>query len=144
GLLGPPAPVDIIKAESIVGFQVQGSIEKLGSIGKGLMLRIPMTLFGRPVYEFEGGGQYLYFLKKEAKIAEGQSASWEEFGAGVEPNPQKLFEMEGYWAIGVDVGDDSESERCLGYCEDLAVTPDQIQRTWYVRGASSFHSNPEL
>lgn len=144
GLLGQKTEVDIIKSQSIVGFQVHGSMETLGNIGKGLMLRIPMTLFGRPVYEFEGGGQYLYYLQKESKIADGQSASWEEFGAGVEPKPERLFEKEGYWAISMDIGEQMDSERCYGYCEDLAVTPEQIDRTWYVRFPSGYRSNPDL
>eukprot|EP00913_Durusdinium_trenchii_P020808 g19548.t1 len=65
-------------AKSIVGFQVTGNSDHLGKIGVGLMLRIPMTLFGRPVYEYEGGGQYLYFQRKEASLSDGQDASLED------------------------------------------------------------------
>lgn len=143
-LMGPPAPVDKIEAKSIVGFQVTGNSDHLGKIGVGLMLRIPMTLFGRPVYEYEGGGQYLYFQRKEASLSDGQDASLEEFGAGVEPTPEKLFQYEGRWIIAMDMGVELESPDCYGFVEDTAVTPDQISGTWKVRRNDKMEWNYDL
>eukprot|EP00435_Cladocopium_sp_Y103_P068694 s465_g32.t1 len=114
---------------------VQGNQDKLGKIGMGLMLRIPLTLFGRPVYEYEGGGQYLYFHRKEADgvtftdLSKGQDADLEEFGAGIEPTPEKLYENEGCWVIGTDMGAALDSPDCYAFVEDTAVTPDQITRS---------------
>lgn len=149
-LMGPPAPVDKIVAKSIVGFQVQGNQDKLGKIGMGLMLRIPLTIFGRPVYEYEGGGQYLYFHRKEAdgvtftELSKGQDADLEEFGAGIEPTPEKLYENEGCWVIATDMGATLDSPDCYAFVEDTAVTPDQITRIWQVRLKDKLEANEEL
>lgn len=149
-LMGPPSPVDKIVAKSIVGFQVQGNQDKLGKIGMGLMLRIPLTLFGRPVYEYEGGGQYLYFHRKESdgvtftELSKGQDADLEEFGAGIEPTPEKLYENQGCWVIATDMGASLESSDCYAFVEDTAVTPDQITRIWQVRLKGTLEANEEL
>jgi len=148
-LMPEPTPVDKLVAKSIVGFQVQGNQDKLGKIGMGLMLRIPLTLFGRPVYEYEGGGQYLYFHRKKddgtmEDMAAGQDAELEEFGAGIEPTPERLYESSGCWVIATDMGIELESPDCYAVVEDTAVTPDQITRTWNVRSRDKMEPNVEL
>jgi len=148
-LMPEPTPVDKLVAKSIVGFQVQGNEDKLGKIGMGLMLRIPLTLFGRPVYEYEGGGQYLYFHRKNddgtmEDMAAGQDAELEEFGAGIEPTPERLYESSGCWVIATDMGIELESPDCYAVVEDTAVTPDQITRTWNVRSRDKMEPNVEL
>jgi len=148
-LMPEPTPVDKIVAKSIVGFQVQGNQDKLGKIGMGLMLRIPLTLFGRPVYEYEGGGQYLYFHRKKEDgtmedMAAGQDAELEEFGAGIEPTPERLYESSGCWIIATEMGIELESPECYAVVEDTAVTPDQITRTWMVRSRDKMEPNKEL
>jgi len=127
----PPEP-DLVVCRSMVGFEMTASLEKLGFINRGLMLRIPTTLYGRPVYEAESGGQFLYFMKEEGTLAEGLQG-WEEFESGVIPNPALLFGMTGHWVLSREIA--NPIDKSLGYCQDVAVTPDMIESTstWTIR-----------
>jgi len=123
-----PEP-DILVCRSMVGFEMTASAEKLGHVGKGLMLRIPQTLYGRPVYEAESGGQFLYFLKDDGDLADGMNG-WEEFEAGTQPHPDKLFAMSGNWILSREIA--LPVDQALGYCKDLAVTPDLLESQWKI------------
>ena len=133
-LLGTVPAVDKIEARSVCGFQVQGSAEQLGSIRTGRMLRIPLLLYGRPVYKLEDEAQYLYFMNKGGSFVDGDSPSFKSFTTAADSAIlSSLFEVEGYWAVGKGVGNAIDSESCYGFCEDLAITPDEIQTSWQVR-----------
>ncbi|CAE7309869.1 unnamed protein product, partial [Symbiodinium sp. KB8] len=130
-LLGTAPAVDMIEARSVCGFHVQGSVEQLGSIRTGRMLRIPLLLYGRPVYKLEDEAQYLYFMHEGGCFLDGYSPSFKSFAAAADPAIlSNLFEVEGYWAIGTHVGNARGSDSCHGFSWDLAITPDEIQKSW--------------
>eukprot|EP00931_Biecheleriopsis_adriatica_P040126 TRINITY_DN2295_c0_g2_i2.p1 TRINITY_DN2295_c0_g2~~TRINITY_DN2295_c0_g2_i2.p1 ORF type:complete len:1028 (+),score=214.92 TRINITY_DN2295_c0_g2_i2:1132-4215(+) len=133
---GPPPAVDKLECTSMVGFEVKGTPEKMGKVLKGVMLRTPFTVYGRPAFEAETGGQYLFFMKQGGDLTEGSNPIFEEFGSGVDPNPAALYDIQGFWLVADDLTVTTiESPKCFAYCEDYAVTPDQIKRAWYVRRA---------
>jgi len=124
-----PVP-DFVVCRSMVGFEMTASADKLGHVSRGLMLRIPQTLYGRPVYEAESGGQFLYFLKDEGDLADGMTG-WEDFQPGAHPDPNKLFKMSGNWVLSREIA--LPVDEALGYCKDLAVTPDLLESQWKLR-----------
>jgi len=127
-------PPDNIVAKGIVGFEVRGPPIISGS---GLMIRHASELYGRPVYEAESGGQFLYWLRKDGSAEQGMVVE-ELIGPGETRGESALFEKSGHWIISKEVGDPPNGPSTLAYVEDLAVTPDQIPHgaAWHVAAVS--------
>lgn len=125
GAPGASTAVDRLAVRGVVGFEVGGCA---GSVGQGLMLRHGSELYGRPVYESEDGGQFLYWLRDGGSLRDG--ADDEAYGAGVAQDAEALhktwFGSGGHWVISTEIGAAPGSTACLAYVEDLATTPDQI------------------
>jgi len=134
-------PVDQIKSVSIMGFEPVGVDKTL--IKAGSLVRQGRELYGRPVYESESGGQYLYWFKKGGDLAEGLVEDDLEGDAGADAN--KLYQYTGHWIVASDVGETCGGPTCLAYLEDSAVTPDQIPQgsRWYVAVSEKEPGNPE-
>eukprot|EP00930_Biecheleria_cincta_P037802 TRINITY_DN2597_c0_g4_i2.p1 TRINITY_DN2597_c0_g4~~TRINITY_DN2597_c0_g4_i2.p1 ORF type:complete len:4129 (+),score=689.20 TRINITY_DN2597_c0_g4_i2:1820-12388(+) len=161
--------IDQLVSKSVAGYDC--NIHP-GFMIPGLMLRISQTLYGRPAYEVESGGQFLYFMKsdeideetgeitKAASVEEAMDRRWEDFGAGVEPDVDKLFELTlnrkddegtterklgvGYWAVAIELGAKKDQHTCIAYCMSLAITPDDIDGTWNVKTGNEWEEAPGL
>merc|ERR1719277_277208 len=92
---------DNIVAKGIVGFEVRGPPCISGS---GLMVRQASELYGRPVYEAESGGLFLYWLQKDGSAEQGMVVE-ELITPGVTRGEGSLFEKNGHWIISKEVGD---------------------------------------
>jgi hypothetical protein len=55
---------DRLTTRGVVGFDLERS---QGAVAQGLMLRHGSELYGRPVYESEDGGQFLYWLREGSR-----------------------------------------------------------------------------
>jgi len=130
-----PLSIDRLSSVSIVGFELFGTDGT--KVRPGLLLRHGRDLFGRPVYEAENGGQFLYWMKYRGKLAEGMVEDDTELTGGM-PDHRKLFANSGYWIISYEVGEPPEGPTCLAFIDDLAVTPDQInpRGVWHVAVSS--------
>jgi hypothetical protein len=121
-------PIDQIVAKSVVGFEINGVKEKdtrKGGPAPGLMLRHASELYGRPVYEAENGGQYIYWFKDDEKPP-GEPASIDE-AIGYSPDgmatldeakSQELLGLEGAWIVAREVGDSKDGPACMAYIAD--------------------------
>jgi hypothetical protein len=123
-------PIDKIVAASVVGFEIMGEPEAVS----GLMLRNTNELYGRPVYESEGSGLFLYWMKRGGSIDDGIMETTD--GACEMQDASKLFESAGHWVIAQKLGETEGGPACVAYIQDPAVTPDQISTSscWMVRG----------
>jgi len=124
---GPRAPTDHIKCSCIAGFEVQG--RGIGGVSSGLLLRDTSELYGRPVYQAESGGQFLYFMTRDGNTEHGL----DKIGIGMTAadlvtNPK----YDGHWIISTEFGTNTGSPSCLAYVEDRAVTPYAIKKQWFV------------
>merc|ERR1719161_1216751 len=70
-------PADRLAVRGVVGFDVAADV---GGVRQGLMLRHGSELYGRPVYESEDGGQFLYWLREGGSLRDG--AESELYAAG--------------------------------------------------------------
>merc|ERR1740121_3579162 len=125
-------PVDKLSVKSILGFRLKCKDSAHGPV-RGLLLRHASQLYGRPVYESEHGGQYLYWMEEGGNLEKGSreedmATLKEASGLGL----KKLLIPSGYWAIG-ELGADKNASFCKAYSQDKAVTPDLITTEWYIR-----------
>jgi len=143
--------VDKLTIQSVVGFEVTGvSQNGFGGI-QSLFLRHPSLFYGRPVYESENGGQFLYWRKNNGSIEDGlQSAMLDSPGDLVEI----VDEIDGHWIISTELGiakKDGNSQEwhksVFAYIKDGSFSPDQIhparpekgkkEATWFARDRSA-------
>eukprot|EP00929_Paragymnodinium_shiwhaense_P013631 TRINITY_DN121473_c0_g1_i1.p1 TRINITY_DN121473_c0_g1~~TRINITY_DN121473_c0_g1_i1.p1 ORF type:complete len:2646 (+),score=729.13 TRINITY_DN121473_c0_g1_i1:454-7938(+) len=134
--------IDPITASSVVGFEVLGVSGSEGGPQPGILLRQKAELFGRPVYEAESGGQYLYWMKKDAAWTEGTTVESKDFSADATTDAASYFEGEGHWVLAREPGEAPRAEGCLAYVEENCVTPDLIGKKWQVRIKGSFSELP--
>jgi len=121
----PVVFIDEIRAKSVVGFEVV-NVSREFALQPGLMLRHNQEVYGRPVYEAESGGQFLYWLQRDGSVEEGlDSAHVDSVGEAL--SARDLFANHGAWVIASEVGPKPNSPGCLAYIEDISVTPDQIR-----------------
>jgi len=135
--------IDKLEVQSVVGFEVTGILPGGNSQVASLLLRHASLYYGRPVYEAENGGQFLYWQAQDAPAGSGvadaemsgpgQIASHEEEGGKT-----GWFNIPGWWVIAAQVGLRPEDPRCQACCTDLSMTPDEIQNdaVWLVRDNS--------
>jgi len=124
-------PIDQIRAVSVVGFEITGLAR--GLLRGGLLLRHGRELYGRPVYEAENGGQFLYWMQANGSLENGMLDEDELETADIN-DPGALFSCNGSWIVAKDVGEVKGGPLCLAYIDDIAVTPDLInpRSYWYV------------
>jgi len=127
------APVDLITVTSIVGFELLGSTRvNQRNVADGLFLRASRELYGRPVYEIQTGGIWLYWLQDKGTLLEGTQGPHAPSEA---KEAKSLFEATGHWIVAHDLGDAYNGRTVLAYVEDMAVTPDLIDpgSAWHCR-----------
>merc|ERR1719161_1123275 len=146
---------DLLTVRPVIGFEViDGSFEI-----QALFLRLDAELYGRPVYEGEMGGQYLYWLEAPRTGLDGGGTL--ELGMkfaigmpgenGREEQMKEFMKNEGHWIIAKDIGLPPEAEGCLAYIKDKAHTPHGIDESshWYVAvetpgGGTEFEENDQM
>jgi hypothetical protein len=131
-------PIDKLEVQSVVGFEVTGLLNGRRSKIPHLLMRQPSLYFGRPVYEAESGGQFLYWHAADAPAGTGV-ADAEMSGPGQiafhEEETDSLWQVsdgrirDGWWIISDEVGLRPEDKRCQACVKDSSMTPDQIMKT---------------
>jgi len=125
--------VDKIEVQSVVGFEVTGAHTSFNtSQVASLLLRHPSVYYGRPVYEAENGGQFLYWQATAGAAGHGATES-EMSGPG--EIAMHADATEGWWIISSEVGVRPEDGRCQACVVDNSITPDQINghSVWRMR-----------
>merc|ERR1719498_1772905 len=139
-------PIDKLEVQSVVGFEVSG-IQRNGHIHQiaSLLLRHPTLYFGRPVYEAENGGQYLYWQATEAPAYSGIADSSMSGPGQVSYHEEVHKQTGGWWCFSSQVGARPEDPRCEACINENCMTPDQIKNssTWLVRDANREPVLPE-
>jgi hypothetical protein len=96
-------PVDRLTIQCVMGLIVDGH----NGLIHGLMLRHPSMFFGRPVYEAENGGQYLYWFQQGKMVEDGwviaSMVSPTKALDEVDPDDEAKIN-EGWWIIARQVG----------------------------------------
>merc|ERR1719498_1226051 len=132
-------PIDKLEVQSVVGFEVSG-IQRNGHIHQlaSLLLRHPSLYYGRPVYEAENGGQYLYWQALDEPSGAGVAFA-ELLGPGQVAQHKDLDDKEGMWMIGDQVGLTPENAKVKAYVKDMSMTPDQISddSSWCIKDATN-------
>jgi len=138
-------PIDVIKIRSVVGFEISQVPAGVPGPLSGLVLRHASEYYGRPVYESESGGQFVYWMASKGKKEDGHDEKWTRVDW---PNSSaNFYSLRGYWAISKEVGADTESPDFYAYVEDDSATPAQIpdDKRWLVKKAGSWiDSNMKL
>lgn len=118
-------PFDRIRIVETSGVEVSSC--ESPAILDGSFLRQAHELFGRPVYEMENGGQYLYWTS-----ATGKPINEDGFGSGTAMLNHELHKDEGFWCISDQLGALAKraSEGNWAYAGSSAATPDQIEGEW--------------
>eukprot|EP00928_Gymnodinium_smaydae_P031663 TRINITY_DN23173_c1_g1_i2.p1 TRINITY_DN23173_c1_g1~~TRINITY_DN23173_c1_g1_i2.p1 ORF type:complete len:351 (-),score=55.54 TRINITY_DN23173_c1_g1_i2:295-1347(-) len=128
---------DNIQSKSIVGFEIMNGSDSFALAGPtpGLMLRAACSeLYGRPVYEAENGGQYMYWLQDGGSVESGMPDPAAVDEDTFLSNPEEYFKNEGCWIIASAMGVPKDAPECLAYCKDFSVTPELTKNeAWMVR-----------
>lgn len=146
--------INEIKVHSIVGFEVSGvPVEYIAQIPT-LFLRCHTMYYGRPVYESENCGQYLYWQAKDTEAFSGIANANLSAPGQVIKLEESEAKKRGYWCISSQVGLSPSSNECVAWCDDMNMSPpftipeemqkkvkgksappssDTTEKTWFLR-----------
>lgn len=120
-----------LRTQGVLGFHISGAPPPLLEAGvtRDLLVRRALAIYGRPVYESESGGLYLYWLREGGSFEVGLEA--EQLTQDGLPSQLLLSpdssEVSGHWAIARKVGAALDSSDCLAYVRSNVPSPDQIR-----------------
>ncbi|CAD7942640.1 unnamed protein product [Amoebophrya sp. A120] len=120
-------PVDRLRIVEMSGVEVSPCQSPM--VLDGCFLRQPQELFGRPVFEMENGGQYLYWVSEDGRPLTDQQTE-----AGLAMQGHLLHKDRGFWCISDSLGappKDAQETHNWAHVESSAATPDEITQEWH-------------
>lgn len=119
-------PTDRLRIVETSGVEL--SVCSCPMVVDGCFLRQASEVNGRPVYEMENGGQFLYWITTDGKPLPSESGA--DSGTALLGHP--LHSDKGFWCISDTLGAQrgSSKDGNWAFVNSSAATPDEINESW--------------